>query len=336
VKRFALALFILLSWLILIGTAASAQTPTGGGFPPQSVLFNDALFLARAAPFIVALGILAGIVQARAAAQGGGDAIVGERVRRHDLSTVVAHWANAAGVILGLATGAIVLRWVDYRPELRLVFIIHYAGAALMLFAIFNHLTRHGVSGGTGLIPKRLNVIRDLIGELLEYAGVFGPAGAVLRIPWPKAIRQPIARYARALLSYQESRAGKYLATEQTISYPPWAILMGLIVVTGLIKVLRYVYVIPNPVVATATAIHDVTTIAIGVMLIIHLLPLLLIPANWPLLLSMFRTTVPRKYVEERHPAWYRELKTPQSREEPDTVTSPERSEHGPAQTVDA
>lgn len=324
-KRFALALFILLSWLILIGTAVSAQTPTGEGWPPQSVLFNDALFLARAAPFIVALGILVGIVQARAAAQGGGDAIVGERIRRHDLSTVVAHWSNAVGVILGLATGAIVLRWVDYRPELRLVFLIHYVGAALMLFGIFNHLARHGISGGTGLIPKRLSVLRDLIGELLEYAGLFGPEGAVLRVPWPKGIREPIARYARALLGYQTSQTGKYLATEKTMSYPPWAILMGLILVTGLIKLLRYVYAVPSSLVATATAIHDVATIAIAVMLLLHLLPLLLVPANWPLLLSMFRTTVPRKYVEERHPAWFKRLSATQTQEEPARAASPGR-----------
>jgi cytochrome b subunit of formate dehydrogenase len=114
----------------------------------------------------------------------------------------------------------------------------------------------------------------------------------------------------RALLGYKPHQHGKYLATEQTLSYPPWAILIGLITVTGLIKVLRYTIEIPGALVAVTTTVHDVTALIIGVMLVIHLLPLLLVPANWPLLLSMFKTTVSRKYVEERHPVWYAQLRT--------------------------
>lgn len=313
-KRFAPIALVLGGWLLLIGTAA-AQSTTGDGWPPQSALFNDALFLARAVPFLIALGIIVGIVEARRDARRGGDAILGERVRRHDASSVIAHWLNAIGLILGLITGALVLGWIDGGPELRAVFLIHYVGAALTIFAIFNHLTRHGISGGTGLIPKRFGVIRDLIGELFEYAGLFGPEGAVLRIPWPKAIRQPIAKYVKALLGYKPSRTGKYLATEQTLSYPLWAILIGAIVVTGLIKLMRYTYPISSTLVASATAIHDLATIGIAVMLVIHLLPLLLVPANWPLLLSMFRTTVPRRYAQHRHPAWYKELEARQQTE---------------------
>ena len=257
---------------------------------------------------------------------GGGDAILGEKVQRHDLSTVIAHWTNAIGVILALITGIIVLRWIDYRPDLRLVFIIHYVGAALILFGIFNHLSRHIVSGGTGLIPKSFSVLRDLIGELFEYAGIFGPKEAVLRIPWPRAVRQPIAKYVRALLGYKEGRTDKYLATEQLLSYPLWAILMGVIVVTGLIKLLKYIYVIPGSVVTTVTALHDLATIAISAMLIFHLLPLLLVPANWPLLGSMFKTTVSRKYVEWRHPVWHKKLTTASSHEKVVKATSPEQA----------
>jgi cytochrome b subunit of formate dehydrogenase len=332
VKRLALALFILLSWLALIA-AAGAQTVEGDGWPPQTALFNDALFLARAAPFLIAAGILAGIVQARAAARGGGDAILGDKVRRHDMSTLLAHWMNAVGLILGLVTGAMILGWTERALELRLVFVIHYFGAALTLFAIFNHLSRHGVSGGTGLIPKSFSVIRDVIGELLEYTGLFGPEGAALRLPWPKAIRQPIAKYVKALLGYKPSEHDKYLATEQILSYPPWATLIILITVTGLIKVMKYVYVIPGPVVATATAIHDLTALALGVMLVIHLLPLLLVPANWPLLLSMFKTTVPRQYAERRHPEWYKRL---QSQQAPQAEVEEASQERRPATAVDA
>lgn len=306
-RRFLLPLVVIGSWLFLIG-AASWQTGGTEGFPPQTGLFNDTLFLARAIPFIIALGVVVGIYQARLAAKEGGDAILGDQVRRHETGVIIAHWFNAVGLIVGLVSGAIVLGWVDRPEEIRPIFIIHYLGAALTIFAIFNHLTRHGVSGGTGLIPKSFGVIRDLIGELLAYLGLFGPDDAVLRIPWPKAIRKPIARYAKALLGYKESDTGKYLATEKLLSYPPWTILIGLVVVTGLIKTVRYVYALPESLIATSTVIHDLAAIAIGVMLVIHLLPLLFVPANWPLLLSMFKTTVPLEYVKKRHPVWYQEL----------------------------
>jgi Tol biopolymer transport system component len=93
------ALFILLSWLFLIG-AGAAQTTGADGWPPQTALFNDGLFLARAVPFLIALAIGVGIVQARAAAREGGDAIIGEQVRRHDTGTVLAHWVNLVGIFL--------------------------------------------------------------------------------------------------------------------------------------------------------------------------------------------------------------------------------------------
>jgi cytochrome b subunit of formate dehydrogenase len=312
VKRFLFPAVVFLSWVFLIGASTGFQINGQEGWPPQTALFNDAALLSRSIPFIIALGILAGIYQARQAAKNGGDAILGERVRRHDTSVMMAHWMNAVGLILGLVSGGVILRWVERPEELRSIFVIHYLGAALTLFAIFNHLTRHGVSGGTGLIPKSFGVIRDLIGELLAYLGLFGPDEAVLKIPWPKAIRIPIARYAKALLGYKESETGKYLSTEQLISYPPWVILITLIVFTGLIKSLRYTWNISDELLVWATGIHDIVAIAIGVMLVIHLLPLLLVPANWPLLLSMFKSTVPVEYVKKRHPKWYRDLKLKQ------------------------
>lgn len=329
-KRWMLPLLVAISWLFLLG--AAYYQPVGvSGNPPQTALFNDANFTARMVPFIIALGIVVGIYEARKASREGSDAILNDSVRRHDYSVIITHWMNAFGLITGLVSGAIVLRWVNNRPEqLRPIFLIHYIGAGLVLFAVFHHLARQGVSGGTGLIPRSLGVIRDMIAELFGYLGVFGPDEAVLHIPWPSAVRKPIGRYIKALLGYKQSHTGKYLATEQTVSYPPWAILIGIIVITGLIKMMRYIYPIPNTLVATVTTIHDLAAVAIGLMLVIHLLPLLLVPANWPLLLSMFRTTVPLEYVKKRHPAWYHEL-TGEKVAEPRIVKEPVVEEGQPA-----
>ncbi len=319
-----------LSWVFLIA-AGGPPIPPGPGWPPQTDLYNDALLLARVLPFLAALGIGAGIWEARSTAKREGDAIVGNEVRRHATAVLIIHWMNAFGMILCLVTGAMVLRWSATPVDERLKFTLHYVGAALIVFAVFNHLARQGVTGGIGLLPKRLSVMRDLIGELLDYLGLFGPEGAVLRIPWPRAVREPIARYVKALLGYKPSVHGKYLVTEQLISYPPWAILTGAVVITGVIKLARYIWPLPAELVASATAIHDLATIGIGLMLVIHLLPLLLVPANWPLLLSMFRTTVPLRYVEKRHPLWYQRLMA-QHTVEPSRSTAVEGDRTVPAE----
>ena len=293
------------SWMT-IGVVA-AQTLAQRNWAPESMLFNDALTFARLAPFIAAIGILVGIWQARNAARAGGDRIVGQSVVRHDRGTTVAHWVNATGSIVSLATGAIILGWVHWPAEIRVIFLLHFVGAALKLYAVPNHLTRHGVAGGFGLIPRSWAALRDTMTEMFEYAGVFGRGRAAFGIPWPKGFRQPIARYLRGL-GLKKPEGGKYLAAEQTLSYPVWGILTVVVVITGLIKTLRYVYPMPSAFIGATTMVHDLAAIGIAVMLVIHLAPLLLVPGNWPLLKSMFTTRVPVQYVKEHHPAWYQQL----------------------------
>lgn len=314
-KRGLLIALIIFSWIILIG-AVSSQIAADSGSPLQSALFNDSLILARTAPFIIALGIIVGISQARASKKIGGDRIVGDKVVRHDLGTTIAHWMNALGLVIGLATGAMILSWVETSLDLRLIFIIHYLGASLIMFAVFNHITRHGITGGYGLIAKKVGVVWESFCELVEYSGLFGSKGAVLRLGWPKFIRNSVGRYVKVLINYHPQTTGKFLAAEKILSYPVWAVLVTSIIVTGLIKALRTVYSFPESIISLSTTIHDITAIAISVMLVFHLLPLLLIPANWPLLMSIFRRTVPKDYVEERHPAWYKQLTEKQKESE--------------------
>lgn len=308
-KRLAqLGLSLLIGWSVAV-SVVGAQSATQGPLTPESALFQDALLLARAIPFLAALGIVMGILQARATAKRGSP-VVGQEVIRHDRGTTMAHWLNALGFFIGFGTGAVLLKWVAAPIDLRTTFALHYIGSGLIIYAVFNHLSQHIISGGYGLIPKRLSVIRDVVTETLEYAGVFGPERAVFRINWPKAIRQPIARYLRAL-GLKKPAVDKYVANEQLLSYTVWAVLTILIVGTGLIKALRYVYEMPTPFIGTMTMIHDATAIAIGVMIIIHLLPLTLVPANWPMLKSMFTTKVSLKHVQEHHPLWYQRLMNP-------------------------
>lgn len=306
-KKKGLIIIIIFSWLFLIG-AVGIQTVLDSESPSQSVSFNDSLFLARAIPFIIALGIGAGISQARASIKQDEEGIVGDKVIRHDTGTTIAHWMNAIGFILGMLTGGMILSLVPTSVDLRLILITHYLGAALSMFGVFNHLTRHGITGGTGLIPKKLSDVWEAFAEAVEYTGLFGPEGAALRIKLPKAIQHSVGRYVKALMNFKPAKVGKYLAAEKVLSYPAWAALTGSILVTGLIKSMRTVYIIPESIVGLATTVHDITAFLISLMLVFHLLPLLLVPANWPLLMSIFKRTVPKSYVEERHPVWYQQL----------------------------
>lgn len=307
--------------LFVTASTVFAQGGTTEGFPPQTTLFNDAVLFARALPFFIALGIAFGVWQAKVSLRQPIYSPGSPVVTRHDLGTVIAHWVNASGFILGLGTGAIVLRWLQRPDEIRGIFLIHYAGAGLMVFAVSSHLAEHGVTGGRGLIPRSLKEVREGLGEIVEYSGIFGPSGAAFGINWPKSLRQALAEIFVAFGIKPPKRLDKYLSAEKSFSYVPWAIIVGVIVLTGLVKAFRYLYPIPAPFVAWMSFFHDLFTGIAVVMFAIHLSAVLLVPRNWALLKSMFTTKIPLEYVKTRHPIWYEKLVKSQSAKEPKTST---------------
>jgi cytochrome b subunit of formate dehydrogenase len=116
---------------------------------------------------------------------------------------------------------------------------------------------------------------------------------------------QPLLRRFNIVPDYN----GKYLATEKVISYTGWAILVGVIVITGLIKSLHYVYGMPGWLRQWSSYLHDGAIYFFIAMLIVHVAALTLVPRNWALLRSMFTTRVSRKYAEEHLPLWAEEAK---------------------------
>jgi hypothetical protein len=83
---------------------------------------------------------------------------------------------------------------------------------------------------------------------------------------------------------------------------------VSVVVVTGIIKALRYLYPIPPTFIAAVTTWHDVFSYVAVFMLGIHLAAILLVPRNWPLLVSMLTMRVSRKHVQTWHPLWEQEL----------------------------
>jgi cytochrome b subunit of formate dehydrogenase len=294
-------------WVVTLGTAY-AQGVAPGGFPPQTDLYNDAVVLARVLPLVLVAGIGFGVWQARVSLRQPKSAPNLPYVIRHDLGTVVSHWSNAIGFILGIVTGAIILRWLPRPDAVRGVFAIHYVAAGLVVFGIAGHLSQNAVTGGMRLIPRSLKDIRDGLGEIVEYTGVYGPSGAAFGIRLPKVMRETLGMTFTAFGLKPTKKIGKFLPVEKTFSYVPWAIIIAVIVITGLIKSFRYLYPIAPTFIEQVTFVHDLFAYLAVAMLVIHLAAILLVPSHWPLLISMFTTRISRRFVQQWHPVWFKEL----------------------------
>lgn len=308
-KRLVLTFgFIGLGLFVGVATAFAQGGTTGDGFPPQSGIYADAVLLARILPFVIALGIGFGVWQAKMRANESKSSPSSPSVIRHDRGSVIAHWTVTIGFLLGMITGFMILRWLPYPSDVRFIFALHYVGSGLVLFAVAGHLTQQGIIGSTGLIPRRFKDIMEALGVLTEYAGLYGPDGAAFRLNLPKGFRQTFAETFRSFGIRPPKQLGKYLPAEKVLSYVPWAIVVGVMVITGLIKSFRFLYPIPPTFIALMTTLHDLSAYASVVMLVVHLAALLLVPHHWPLVGSMFTTLIPRKYVEQYLPLWYAEL----------------------------
>jgi cytochrome b subunit of formate dehydrogenase len=294
--------------LVLAMNNAFAQGGTAGGLPPQSDLFGDAVLLARVLPLVAALGIGFGVWQGKLSMRQPKSSPSSPFVIRHDFGTVVTHWINAVGFIGAMITGAIVLRWLQRPDEMRGVFAIHYVAASMIVFAVSSHLSQHAVTGGMGLLPRTFREVREGLGELVEYAGIFGPTGAAFRIKLPKVLRDTFAETFRSFGIAPPKKLGKYLPAEKSFSYVPWVIVVAVMVATGLIKSFRYLYPIPPTFIASVTSVHDLFAYLSVAMLVIHLAAVSLAPRNWPLLGSMFTMRVSRRHVQQWHPLWFQEL----------------------------
>jgi cytochrome b subunit of formate dehydrogenase len=227
-------------------------------------------------------------------------------LQRHGWTEVLTHWFNATGVIICLITAAWLLGWVG-GPSLETTLLIHFIGAGFMVAAVAHHVT-YQMFGGHGLVRRQKGDVKNAIAETVSYAGVYRGMPGAFGIQLPQKARQavqPLLRRFNIVPDYN----GKYLATEKVISYTGWAILVGVVLVTGLIKSLNYVYGMPGWLRQWSSFLHDGAVYFFIAMLIVHVAALTLVPRNWALLRSMFTTRVSRKYAEEHLPLWAEEAK---------------------------
>jgi cytochrome b subunit of formate dehydrogenase len=286
-----------------IGRDQSAGNYYRGQLGGSSIYSLDTTF-ARFVPFIIAGAIALALLQRQRRRRA---LAAGAMVQRHSATEAITHWLNAAGIGLGLLTAAWLLRWLHDPLSLSTTYLLHFIGAGMVLAAVAHHLTYQIVGGGAGLIPRRWADVKDCFAELVGYTGVYRGLRGAFGVQLPLNVRWRVQQVLRRFEIAPE-RSGKFLATERVLSYPIWAVLVGIIVVTGLVKSLNYLFPIPGGLRQLATFLHDGAAIFIFIFLLIHVGALVLVPRNWPLLKSMVTTRISRKYVDENLPVWGEEL----------------------------
>ena len=285
---------------------AEAATP----WAPRNDLFGINYRFAGLAFLLVAVGVAAGLFltpwfrarRTRLDRQAG-------TVKRHTAGYILMHWLNAVGFLLCTFTALIMLRWLNIAMAKPLLYTLHFIGAGSILVgmgAVAVHAIARGTSTQHPLVPSGKKVYHACV-ELLGYAGLVGDRGILgfAWLRWPAALRRAVEK---AVKFKGFERAGKYLAAEEVLSYPLWA-LVGLAVVgSGLLKAVRYVYYIPPSVLHWMTLIHDWALWGVLIMLAVHVGAQVLVRTNWPLLASMFTSRVPAEYVRTVHGEWYDNL----------------------------
>jgi hypothetical protein len=272
--------------LLLLGVVVNVAQSTSSAQPWGQTLFDNFL-LARLIPFVLGLGVAVGY--ARAMAWHGGDA----RVRRFAPSTVLLHWLATVAVLVGLATGA----WqylkglldTETPVAMPLVYRLHYLAALLLLFTLAVFVTDWWIRRERALTVPGGQWIRHLRGLAHE-------------------LPRPLGGLMAYLIGLDMRRAPptpeQFTSYERVVSFPTWVIALALIVVTGLLKAMRYVYPIPGDVLYWVSAIHVGAMVLLAIKLLDHL-RYVLAPSRWGMFKPMLTggaTSPPRSFVEPAPP----------------------------------
>jgi len=281
---------LLVTLLGMIGAYQQGNGPT----QPWSELLHDNVVFAKMLPFLVGIGLVLGAVQALLAWSPGVETRPGW-IRRFAPSTVTTHWINALGFLIALGTGTVqYLTGLLHQPPpvpLWQVYRLHYVGASLMVLIATTWITQRLLTADYRLLPRG------------SWARHFRGLAAELPGPLSATVLYAVGlKPGRAALP-----AGQFTYYEKMVDFPFWAILLALILASGLLKAMRYLYPLPGEVVHVASVVHVVAMGLLALKLLDHL-RYMLTPSRWPLLRAMVTTWIDADYVRRRLPGWYAEV----------------------------
>ncbi|NLY80346.1 MAG: cytochrome b/b6 domain-containing protein [Lysinibacillus sp.] len=213
-----------------------------------------------------------------------------DKIYRQPLPNRFVHWGIAISIFMLIITGLgqmpLYGRYLIVQPfgtkwltSYEITLWVHYIFAAILLFFIFYHIVFHVGRKELQLLPKK----GDVKGSFLVIKAM--------------------------LLRQEEPPSEKYLP-EQRLTYAYFVFSIGLVVVTGVIKVIKNMMGLQptNGILLWGAQLHNLATVLIIVGIFLHLAAFI-VKANRQLLPGMFTGYVDEKYVKERHSLWYKELK---------------------------
>lgn len=281
--------------VFLVGLGVS-YAEWASGNQPWSQLLGDNFLFARSLPFTIGLGIVVGFWRASGWRSGVERRAADGAIRRFAPGTVVLHALSGLALAALMATGG----WqylkglldVETPIYMGTVYRLHYMAASLLIFATAAFVT-----------DWRLRCERSLtIGEGQGIRSLRGLA---------HELGKPLSTTMGYLLGLDLRRAppatDQFTFYERTISFPIWVFALGLIIVTGVIKAMRYIYPIPGDILYWTSAVHVGAGVLLGLKLLDHL-RYVLAPARWPLMVSMATGWIPERYVQRFHPGWYAQV----------------------------
>ncbi|HEX8969118.1 MAG TPA: hypothetical protein VF937_14645 [Chloroflexota bacterium] len=290
-------IILLLGVVLLVVGVGASYTFWSSGVQPWGQLLGDNFLFARSLPFTIGLGIALGFWRAS-----GWRLLPGERrasdgaIRRFAPGTVVLHALAALALVCLIATGG----WQYLKGLLAAespiymgtVYRVHYLAASLLIFVSVAFVTDWLLRGERALTFGKGQGVRGMRGLAHELPR---PLGTILAYGLGLDLR-------RAAPPTEE-----FTYYERGISFPTWELSIGLIIITGVIKAMRYVYPIPGDVLYWVSAVHVGSGVLLGLKLLDHL-RYVLAPSRWPLMGAMVTGWIPEAYVRRFHPGWYARL----------------------------
>jgi len=279
--------------LFVVGVAISYLIWLSG-VQPWGQLLTDNFLFARSLPFTVGAGIALGFWRASGWHWGPDRRPADQAIRRFAPSTIVLHALAGVALVGLIATGG----WqylkgllaADSPIYMGTVYRIHYLAASLLIFVTVVFVTDWLLRGEKSLTIGKGQFIRTMRGLAHEL---------------PKPIGTIIGYGLGLDLRRAPPHAEEFTYYERAISFPTWELSIGLIIVTGVIKAMRYAYpIVPGEVLYWVSAIHVGAGVLLGLKLLDHL-RYVLAPSRWPLMISMASGWIPAGYVQRFHPGWY-------------------------------
>jgi hypothetical protein len=278
---------------IVIGLAATAAVGLlvvniagqTGTTQPWSLELGDNFVFVRSMPAIVGLGVLYGLIGGFLAPRRSARRADGA-VRRFSGGVIFLHALVTLGVLLALPTGLWqYLGGILDEPgplPVYLYYRIHYIGAAVVLASVGGFVSYWWMTGDRSLIFGPRDLGRHLRGFAQEL---------------PPRIGTRLAKLLKLDLGQPAGSPGTFTFYEKVFQFPGWTVSMGLITVTGLVKLLKYTLEIPGLVVFVVSTLHVTAMVMILVLTLDHLRYML---ARWPLMVAITTGWLPPRRGEPR------------------------------------